>query len=79
MNRPRSPILTASLALAITFLNTAISGTVPHPSDEARAPSGLHDFDFLVGRWRVHHRKLKERLVDNHDWVNSRVRWSASR
>lgn len=29
----------------------------------------LHDFDFLIGRWRVHHRRLKERLADNHDWV----------
>jgi hypothetical protein len=33
------------------------------------ATSGLHDFDFLVGQWRVHHRRLKERLADNHEWV----------
>ncbi|MFK2874558.1 DUF1579 domain-containing protein [Dyella lipolytica] len=31
--------------------------------------SSLHDFDFLVGNWRVHHRKLKERLAGSHDWV----------
>ena len=31
--------------------------------------SHLHDFDFLVGQWRVHHRRLKERLADNHEWV----------
>ena len=31
--------------------------------------SGIHDFDFLAGTWRVHHRKLKERLADNQDWI----------
>jgi hypothetical protein len=31
--------------------------------------SGLHDFDFLIGRWQVHHRRLKERLANNHEWV----------
>jgi hypothetical protein len=28
-----------------------------------------HDFDFLVGNWIVHHRRLKERLAGSHDWV----------
>ena len=35
---------------------------------EAAVP-GLHDFDFLVGHWQVHHRKLKQRLVNSHEWV----------
>ena len=30
--------------------------------------SGVHDFDFLIGEWRVHSRRLKERLVSSHDW-----------
>jgi len=38
-------------------------------SQTADAVPGLHDFDFLVGKWRVHHRKLKERLVNSHEWV----------
>jgi hypothetical protein len=33
------------------------------------ASSGVHDFDFLVGHWRVHHRKLKERLANSHEWI----------
>jgi hypothetical protein len=31
--------------------------------------SGVNDFDFLAGRFRVYHRRLKERLAGNHDWV----------
>jgi hypothetical protein len=29
----------------------------------------LHAFDFLIGNWRIHHRRLKERLANNHEWV----------
>jgi hypothetical protein len=29
---------------------------------------GLNDFDFFIGKWRVHHRRLKERLAHNDDW-----------
>jgi hypothetical protein len=28
-----------------------------------------HDFDFLIGNWKVHHRQLKARLADSHEWV----------
>jgi hypothetical protein len=31
--------------------------------------SGLHDFDFLAGEWRTHHRRLKDRLASSHEWV----------
>lgn len=27
-----------------------------------------HDFDFFVGKWRVHHRRLKARLAGSHEW-----------
>lgn len=31
--------------------------------------AALHDFDFLHGRWRVLHRRLRERLVGCDDWI----------
>ena len=31
-------------------------------------PSTKNDFDFLFGRWRVHHRRLRERLAGCSEW-----------
>ena len=39
------------------------------PAEQATSNlSGLHDFDFLFGEWRVHSRRLKERLTGSADW-----------
>ncbi|MGN6148054.1 MAG: DUF1579 domain-containing protein [Rhizomicrobium sp.] len=48
-------ILAASLAAAPAIADT--------PRDHA------HDFDFLIGKWKVHHWRLNGRLVGSHDWV----------
>lgn len=31
-------------------------------------PHGARDFDFLQGRWLIHHKKLAERLVGCQTW-----------
>lgn len=31
--------------------------------------SSSHDFDYLVGKWTMHNKKLKERLKNNHEWT----------
>ena len=31
-------------------------------------PSSEHDFDFLIGSWRVFHQRLRERLAGNDEW-----------
>ena len=30
--------------------------------------SAVHDFDFYMGSWRVHHRRLNERLAGTDEW-----------
>lgn len=63
------------VTLAVALLAAAIGSIVPVRSSQdnpkalqATNLSSLHDFDFLVGRWQVHHRRLKERLANSHEW-----------
>jgi hypothetical protein len=60
-----------TLSLAIPGFSTAQSNQDSGHgiSQTDSATSGLRDFDFLVGHWKVHHRKLKERLANNHEWI----------
>jgi hypothetical protein len=34
----------------------------------AQTVAGLDDWTFIYGSWRVHHRRLIERLVGSHEW-----------
>lgn len=38
---------------------------------EASATSSKHDFDYLVGNWKLRNRKLKSRLTRSTEWVSS--------
>jgi hypothetical protein len=62
--------------MALLILSLAIPGWSTGQSDQDSvrgttqidsATPGVHDFDFLVGEWRVHHRTLKERLAYSHE------------
>jgi hypothetical protein len=36
--------------------------------NEHKEQDGRTDFDFLIGRWQVHHRRLRERLKGSTSW-----------
>jgi hypothetical protein len=58
------------LALAGTagFIDSSVASQDVPTTSAVDDMSGLHDFDFLVGEWRVHSRRLKEALADSHEW-----------
>src|SRR6184192_2735256 len=45
-------------------LAAAIAGESPAP-----ARDGSHDFDFLIGNWKAHVRRLPDRLVGSNNWI----------
>ena len=49
------------VVLAVGCVTAVISVSSPARGQEtvSRPSSGLHDFDFLRGEWRVHHRRMK--------------------
>jgi len=52
------------------LLPPLVLGCAVEMNQPANSATGTHDFDFFVGRWRVHHRRLKERLADSHEWID---------
>ena len=62
-------VVAVVFTLAIPIASAVSSQELPMPIQAATNPAGQHDFDFISGQWRVHHRRLKERLAGNHDWV----------
>jgi microsomal epoxide hydrolase len=67
-------LLEQFLQMIGTIKTTANEGAAwgkPEHREEAQTKNkvnGVNDFDFFVGNWRVHHRRLKERLAHNDDW-----------
>jgi hypothetical protein len=62
------------IIVAVVLMATGTLGRVDASEDTPAAPtgasdmSGLHDFDFFVGKWHTHSRRLKERLAGSNEW-----------
>ena len=65
------PVFTivGTLLLSCLMMLRAGEAAQDKPSESGpRDLSGAHDFDFLIGEWRVYSRRLKERLAGSQDW-----------
>ena len=47
-------------------LTCALAGEPPSPPP---ARDASHDFDFLIGNWKAHVRRLPDRLVGSNNWI----------
>ncbi len=57
----------AGAAMAATVHASASTGDTAMTVDPKR--DGAHDFDFLIGDWKAHVRRLPDRLVGSTDWI----------
>lgn len=65
--KPLLPVIIAMQTLSPTSAAAVDpSGAAPVPAESG--VSTAHDFDFLVGRWMVQHRRLKHRLAHSNEW-----------
>jgi len=48
-----------------TIVGSTTAAVAAPPADPT---SAVHDFDFYFGTWRVHHRRLRERLAGSDEW-----------
>src|SRR5438309_11806397 len=62
----QTTVLTTDPSLPIPKLNFDDKGDLKITASATSSPS---DFDFLVGRWKMHNRHLNKRLADCQDWT----------
>lgn len=61
------PWLAAILLFA--SVHGSASPTAPAPASPAPQHDGAHDFDFVIGDWKAHLRRLPDRLVGSSTWI----------
>jgi hypothetical protein len=62
----QNPKLVPDSSIAIPKVEFDAKGD---PKITASPGSSPNDFDFLVGKWKMHNRHLDKRLADCHDWT----------
>ena len=65
----------AGIVIGATLLvcpasRAAAEAAAPTASAAPSPRDGSHDFDFEIGTWNIHLKRLKDRLAGSHEWVD---------
>jgi hypothetical protein len=72
MKSHKSLLVSGLICALLVFLIARVraqSGTVSTHQSVSDKRDGQHDFDFLVGSWKFHLKRLKRRLAGSTEWV----------
>jgi hypothetical protein len=71
--RPLKSLLACALFVALLFLFTEKlldhHAAVHAQQTVSNQRDGQHDFDYAVGTWKIHLKRLKKRLVGSNEWI----------
>jgi hypothetical protein len=66
---PFKKIRTLLLASSLIVLFLSLQGLAQLNSDASKTRDGQHDFDFNIGAWNTHIKRLQHPLTDSNTWV----------
>jgi hypothetical protein len=66
---PFKKIQTLLLASSLIVLLLSLQGLAQLNSDASKTRDGQHDFDFNIGAWNTHIKRLQHPLTDSNTWV----------
>jgi hypothetical protein len=70
MNRPALSCLFAlSGFIALHLPPSSATAQVPLPTSADARPDGQHDFDFEIGHWKIHLKRLLHPLTGSNEWT----------
>jgi hypothetical protein len=69
MSANRTRIRFSALVATATLFALPLTAARAVPAQPGAQHDGAHDFDFLIGDWKAHVRRLPDRLNGSHTWV----------
>jgi len=69
IHKQRLGLILATTLLPILPAAAGPAAQAPVPAQVAAQHDGAHDFDFLIGDWKAHVKRLPDRLVGSNKWI----------